>query len=151
MHIFLGEMEAKRGLVRSAEWHTRLGLQLLAQDPSVWLETNAEITNAALAIMRSDCDRGLIHAMRALRLSEQSGRAAARRAALANLGNLSYAAGRFDEAIDYFERAMEALPSVGDNCNAALESIARVRLSQDQIGHAGELLDRIVRVQVIGV
>ena len=66
MHIFLGEMEAKRGLVKSGEWHTRLGLQLLAQDPNVWLETNAEITNTALAIMRSDCDSGLIHATRAL-------------------------------------------------------------------------------------
>src|SRR6266850_6878245 len=84
MHIFLGEMEAKRGLFKSGEWHTRLGLQILAQDPSVWLETNAEITNAALAIMQSDCDRGLIHATRALRLSEQSGRAAALRASLAN-------------------------------------------------------------------
>ena len=130
-------------IVRFTRRQQPLGLQLLAQDPSVWLETNAEITNAALAIMRSDCDSGLIHATRALHLSEQSGRAAARRASLANLGNLSYAVGRFDEAIDYFERAMAALPSFGDNCNAALDSIARVRLVQDRVGQAGELLDRI--------
>lgn len=79
MHIFLGEMEAKRGLSQSGEWHTRLGVQLLAQDPNIWLETNAEITSTALAIMRADCDRGLVHARRALQLSEQSGRATSRR------------------------------------------------------------------------
>src|SRR5580693_295274 len=101
LHIFVGEMEAKRGLHRNAERHTRLGLQLLSHDPSVWLETVAEITTVALALMRSDFDGGLAHAARALRLAEESGRAAALRASLANLGNLMYSAGRFGEAIDY--------------------------------------------------
>jgi DNA-binding NtrC family response regulator/tetratricopeptide (TPR) repeat protein len=143
LHIFVGEMEAKRGLSRNAERHTRLGAQLLSNAPSIWLETDAEITHVALAIMRSDLDGGLAHAARALQLAEQSGRAAALRASLANLGNLMYSLGRFDEAISYFERAMAALPSSGDNCNGALEGIARVRLVQGQLSEAVELLERV--------
>jgi DNA-binding NtrC family response regulator/tetratricopeptide (TPR) repeat protein len=143
LHIFVGEMEAKRGLYRNAERHTRLGLRLLSHDPSVWLETVAEITTVALALMRSDFDGGLAHAARALRLAEASGRAAALRASLANLGNLMYSAGRFGEAIDYYERAMSALPSSGDNCNGALDGIARVLLIQGQVSQAAELLERV--------
>jgi hypothetical protein len=30
LHIMVGEMEAKRGLLASAQWHTQLGLQLLS-------------------------------------------------------------------------------------------------------------------------
>ena len=93
--------------------------------------------------MRSDFDDGLVHATRALQLAEQSGRAAARRAALVNLGNLQYAVGNFREALDYYELAIQALPSFGDNCNAALDGIARVRLVQGQVTEAVELLERI--------
>jgi DNA-binding NtrC family response regulator/tetratricopeptide (TPR) repeat protein len=143
LHIFVGEMEAKRGLYRNAERHTSLGLQLLSHDPSVWLETVAEITTVALALMRSDFDGGLAHAARALQLAEQSGRAAALRASLANLGNLMYAVGRFGEAIDYHERAMAALPSSGENCNGALDGIARVLLVQGQVSQAAEMLERV--------
>jgi DNA-binding NtrC family response regulator len=143
LHIFVGEMEAKRGLYRNAERHTRLGLQLLSHDPSIWLETVAEITTVALALMRADFDGGLAHAARALQLAEQSGRAAALRASLANLGNLMYSVGRFGEAIDYHERAMAALPSSGDNCNGALDGIARVLLVQGQVSQAAELLERV--------
>jgi DNA-binding NtrC family response regulator len=143
LHIFVGEMEAKRGLYRNAERHTKLGLQLLSHDPSVWLETVAEITTVALALMRSDFDGGLAHATRALQLAEQSGRAAALRASLANLGNLMCSVGRFGEAIDYHERAMAALPSSGDNCNGALDGIARALLIQGQVSQAAELLERV--------
>jgi DNA-binding NtrC family response regulator/tetratricopeptide (TPR) repeat protein len=143
LHIFVGEMEAKRGLSRNAERHTRLGLQLLSSAPNLWLETDAEITCVALALMRSDFDAGLAHASRALQLAEQSGRAAALRASLANLGNLLYSVGRFGEAVGYYERAMAALPSAGDNCNGALEGIARVRLVQGQVSDAVALLERV--------
>jgi DNA-binding NtrC family response regulator/tetratricopeptide (TPR) repeat protein len=109
----------------------------------VWLETDVEITNVALALVRSDADAGLRHGTRALQLAEQSGKAGARRAALANLGNLLSASGRFDEAIDYFHRAVEALPSLGDNWSAALDSIARVRIVQGRLEESSRLLDRI--------
>jgi DNA-binding NtrC family response regulator/tetratricopeptide (TPR) repeat protein len=110
-------------------------------NPSVWLETNAEITNVALAIMRSDFELGLNRAKRAVQLAEQSGRAAARRATLANLGYLLYLTGHFDEAADHYSRAMDALPSHGDNTSAALDGIAQIRLARGQIDEAAQLLE----------
>ena len=86
LHIFVGEVDAKRGLFRMADRHTQLGLQLLSTAPNLWLQAVAEITCVALAIMRSDYASGFTHVSRALTLAEQSGRAAARRAALAKHG-----------------------------------------------------------------
>ena len=76
-------------------------------------------------------------------LIDQSGTPAARRTCLINLGNLSYSIGDFDKAIKYFDSAMAALPSSSEHANAGLESIARVRLSQDLVEECADLLDRV--------
>ena len=144
LHIFVGEMEAKRGLTSSGKRHTHFGLQLLSNASNLWLEADAEITNVAIAIMQCDFDSALAHAVRAHQVANQSGRAAARRAALANLGNVRYAEGHFDEAIDYYHRAIEALPSAGDNIHAVLDSIARVELARGRLDQSAQLLDRIL-------
>ena len=76
LHIFVGEMEAKRGLFNRAIWHTRLGLQLLEGSPNVWLRAVAEITYVAVATMQSDFDNGFAHCKQALHFAERAGRAA---------------------------------------------------------------------------
>ncbi len=43
------------------------------------------------------------------------------------------AIGDFDRAVDYFERALAALPSEGENANANLDSLAKIRLTQDRL------------------
>ena len=76
-------------------------------------------------------------------MSEQSGRAAAQRALLGNAGNVLFLMGRFDEALDHFNGAIKILPSTGENCNATLDSLARVRLTQGLTDECGRILDRI--------
>ena len=93
--------------------------------------------------MRGDIETGFDHARRALALIEQSGAVAMHRACLGNLGNLHFAIGEFETAVDYFERAIAALPSPGDNYNAGVDGIARVRLFQDRLEECAALLDRI--------
>src|SRR5579862_1072596 len=110
LHIAIGEMEAKRGLLKSAEWHTRLGRQLLGNVRDLWLETVAENTEVALSILRSDLDSGFKHAEEGLRLAEECGAATMIRAALGNYGTLLLAAGKFDEATQYFKKAIAAMP-----------------------------------------
>src|SRR5262249_27774394 len=63
--------------------------------------------------------------------------------ALGNTGNLYCALGEFDRAVTYFERALAAMPSEGENTNAALESVAKLRLIQDRCDECAELLEQI--------
>src|SRR5439155_1478299 len=95
------------------------------------------------SLLLCDFDAALRHGQHSLRLTEQSHRADSRRACLGNLGNLCYLTGRFDEAIDYFERAIAALPSSGEFCNAAFETLARIRLAQGRHEECSRVLDRI--------
>ncbi len=143
LHIFIGEMEAKRGLVRSAERHTRLGFQILSSVPNLWLDSIANNTSVAVAIILSEVERGFSFGRRALQLAKQSGAVAMQRACLGNLGNLYFAIGEFDKAIEHFELAIAALPSPGDNYNAGVDGIARVRLLQGRLDECAELLDQI--------
>jgi tetratricopeptide (TPR) repeat protein len=69
--------------------------------------------------------------------------AAIYRASLGNVGTLHCALGNFDKAIEYFERALIALPSSGAMNNARLDSMARVHLLQGRLDECGELLDRV--------
>ena len=143
LHIFLGEMEARRGLTVSALRHTRLGQKLLESSPNVWLESFAENNHVAVSLMQCNIMAGLVHANRALKLAEESGSAAMRRACLGNLGNLHCLAGDFGEALDYFRLGTAVLPAAGEYSNAARESLARIHLLRDDVEAAVACLDVI--------
>jgi transcriptional regulator with PAS, ATPase and Fis domain/tetratricopeptide (TPR) repeat protein len=143
LHIYVGEMETKRGLLQSAEQHTLLALQLIQTSPNMWLESVAENTRLAVAILRSDFSEALSHGQRALEIAYRANASATIRACLGNLGNVCFAVGEFDRAISYFEQALAVLPSEGENSNANLDSLARIRLTQNRLDDCGLLLDRI--------
>ena len=143
LHVFVGEIEAKRGLIKSAERHTRLGLRILAVAPNLWLQTNAENTAVALAIMRSDIEAGFRHARLSLQLAEQCGIAPMLRASLGNYGNLLLAAGEFEAAVDYFQKAITAMPSAGDNYFGGVDATARAHLFQDRLSECADLIAQI--------
>ena len=141
LHLTVGELDAKRGLMTTARRHTQLAQQILNGSPNLILEMWSENNLLAMSIVRSDFERALFHGLRSLRLAEESG--ASRVTCLVNLGNLCYATGDFQQAIGYFEEAAMALPLAGERGNAMIESIARVRLAQGQIEACSELLDRV--------
>jgi DNA-binding NtrC family response regulator/tetratricopeptide (TPR) repeat protein len=143
LHLYVGEMEAKRGLLRSAERHVRLGQAILQTSPNVWLESAAENTCLAISVLRSDLDAALSHARRGLELAERSGAASSLRACLGNLGNLFTVRGDFDRAVEYFQRSLAVLPSRSENNNASLDGLARIRLSQGRLADCDALLQEI--------
>jgi transcriptional regulator with PAS, ATPase and Fis domain/tetratricopeptide (TPR) repeat protein len=143
LHIMVGEMEAKRGLLASAEWHNNLGFDLLGESENLWLRIVGENTRVALAIMHSDLPAGFSHARQSLALAEESGAASMLRAAYGNYGNLMMAAGEFDGAAEQFEKAIAAMPSPGDNYYGGLDGLARARLHQGLLNQCEELLVRI--------
>ena len=143
IHLFVGQMEAKRGLLKSARSHVRLGQQVLSGAPNLWIEAMLEITNANIAVMRSDYESALRSGRRAIELARSSGGAASQRTCLANLGFVAYSTGEFEKAVTYFERAIAVLPSPGESHSGMLESLARIRLTQGRTKEAEALLDQL--------
>jgi tetratricopeptide (TPR) repeat protein len=143
LHLFVGEMEGKCGHLNSALRHAGVAQRILATSENRWLEAVAENLLLAVSILRADARSGLSHGLRALELAEESGCASTLRACLGNLGNLFHVLGDFERAADYFNRALTALPSEGEKSNAALDSMARIRMHQDQLNESRRLLERI--------
>jgi tetratricopeptide (TPR) repeat protein len=143
LHVFVGEMEAKRGLYQGAFRHATTAIDLLATSPNPWLEAVAENIRTAYYIVHSDYSTGQLHGLRALQLAERSAAARTCRACLGNLGNLFYGLGDFDRAAAYFERAIATLPSAGENRNANLDNLAKTRLIQGRLIECETLLARI--------
>ena len=143
VHIFIGQMEAKRGLLKNAERHSRVGQQLLAHAPNVWLDTMVENTLLCTSLLLSDFDGASRHARRALQLAEQSGGVVVRAMTITNYGSLLHQVGRFDEAIEHHRRALAIMPVDSDTSTAALESIAKAHLAQGQLDECGRILDEV--------
>ncbi len=102
-----------------------------------------EITDANIAVMRSDYESAMRSGRRALELAERSGGAACQRTCLANLGFLSYSTGQFEQAVSYYQRALAALPSSGESRAAMLDTLARIRLAQGRTEESEALLDQV--------
>jgi DNA-binding NtrC family response regulator/tetratricopeptide (TPR) repeat protein len=143
LHLHVGEMEGRRGLLQSAERHANLGLDILRMYPNVWLESIAENLRLAVAVLGSDFDAARERGQRAADLAAAAGAAGMHRSTLGNLGNLSYAIGDCERAVDHFEHAMRVLPSEGERNNAVLETLARIRLTQGHLDACEELIERI--------
>ncbi len=143
LHIFLGEIEAKRGLLAISRRHISLGQSLLKKGDNIWLDAHAENTLAALSIMQFDVAGGMKHAQRAIELAQESGAAAVLRAAFANLGNLHYLQGDFGTAKTLLERSYELLSRSGEHANGSLDSLAKTYLAQGAASDADAILSRI--------
>jgi DNA-binding NtrC family response regulator/tetratricopeptide (TPR) repeat protein len=143
LHILVGAMETRRGLVENGVNHTLMGLRVLGGEEHLWLQAVAQNTLVAAAIMRADIVAGIDVGRQALETSEQSGAAAMRRAALANLGNLFYQMGQFDVAIDHFLQARAILTTSGERDNATVDSIALSLLAEGRTHEAFERLAAI--------
>jgi DNA-binding NtrC family response regulator/tetratricopeptide (TPR) repeat protein len=143
LHILMGAMETRRGLLVNGVRHTRLGLRLLGEHEDLWLAAVAENTLVAAALMRSDIAGGIEIARSALEKAERSGAAAMRRATLANLGNLLHRQGHYETALTCFEKARAILATCGERDNATLDSMALSLLAQGRIDDAVQTLQTI--------
>ena len=143
LHVSIGELEAKRGLVDNAIQHTRLALNLLKKDENLWLEGVAENTLMAVSIMLSDPDGGIEHGNKVVKLAIESGANALKRAAFGNLGNVYFLTGQFELSREFLNLAQKVLPTTGALSNGALESIARLCLAEGKPDEAGAVLSEM--------
>ena len=110
LHVFIGQMEAKRGLFVNAHRHLRLGRQALNKSPNLWLEATLESVKLGISLVFSNIEAGIKQGEAALCLGEQSGAMSPTVSSLGNLGNLYFTMGRLDEATEYEERAIALVP-----------------------------------------
>ena len=143
LHVFVGEMEVKRGLFNIGRRHAEIASGILRTSPNVWLEARAETIHFAVAILLSDLKGALGFGYRALDLARASGGAGIQRSCLGNLGNYFLVAGDLQQSAEYFRRALAVFPSDGENNNANLDGLARIRLAQDKLDECADLLTRI--------
>jgi transcriptional regulator with PAS, ATPase and Fis domain/tetratricopeptide (TPR) repeat protein len=143
LHIYVGQMEAKQGLLRSAQQHTILGLRILHSAPNLGLEAMAENTLLSIALMRSQFDIALRHARCGADIARESGAAVWRRAFHGNLAHLFYVLGRFDEATAEYQQSQSLLPSEGDNRLAWLGGLGEICLAEGRLDECQHLVNRL--------
>jgi DNA-binding NtrC family response regulator/tetratricopeptide (TPR) repeat protein len=142
-HIFIGQSEAKRGLLRSGMRHSRAGIELLSRDPNLWLEATSENTQTAIFIMLSNFDAALKHGQRGLFLAEESGVMNAITASLGNLGNLFFQLGDFTQAADYLHKAIALAARGSEHSIAVHETLAQIYLADGRLDSAAAMLQQI--------
>ena len=114
LHLYVAEMEAKRGLTSRAQVHAGIVRSILAMAPNLLLDAMIENLHLALRILRSDFEGAYSLGERALTSATESGCVSITRACLSNLGTLSYSVGNFNAALRYFDRSGATLASGGE-------------------------------------
>jgi tetratricopeptide (TPR) repeat protein len=114
VHVFVAEMEARKGLFHSAERHLRISVGLISDAPNPWLYACIENIRLATCVLLSDANQASAHAVRGLSFAETSGVASIRRAIYANDAALHFSLGLFNEATQYLDRALSLFPSSGE-------------------------------------
>ena len=101
------------------------------------------VSASCLHYLSSDLSSATSEAVLALRCAEQSGHPAIKRAALADLGHLELAAGRFKDARRYLEEASTLTPKSGDKQIGVADGFAQVNLAAGNLEEARRLLDTV--------
>jgi transcriptional regulator with PAS, ATPase and Fis domain/tetratricopeptide (TPR) repeat protein len=143
LHLFVAEMEAKRGLLDNARRHSAIARRLLAASPNAYLEAFCSNLELAICVLLSQFDVAEASGDMAAKSANQSGVAKLRRAVLNNMASLFCETGQFERATEYFEKALTASELYGTHAWAIHDGMARVHLLQGRLDECAELLDRI--------
>lgn len=144
-HLFLSELESKRGLFDAARRHLRTGRALLASEPNEWLTGYADIAEACVAYLESDIPGAASAAMRALDAGRNSGHRMTVVAAMATLAQVLLSKGDLAGAENQLREALTLCPRVGGVETAILDTLAQIRLATGDFTGCCETLADIAR------
>jgi DNA-binding NtrC family response regulator/tetratricopeptide (TPR) repeat protein len=142
LHLFVAQVEAQRGLWRNAKEHIRISRSLLAGTNSAYCEGVAAVSASCVSFSLSDLETTRAEARCAMRASRASGHASIRRAAIANLGHVELARGRFALAERFLERAARLSPPAGATRDGITDGLAQLNLVRGNMAEANRLLDQ---------
>jgi transcriptional regulator with PAS, ATPase and Fis domain len=99
----------------------------------LWIETICHTNLTAISIVQCDLDKALLHGEAALATSNECGALRWIRASLSNLGHVYLTMGRFDTALEHFQKVLSLSEYVNENVFIAQESIAQTYLAQGRL------------------
>ncbi|HTL02168.1 MAG TPA: sigma 54-interacting transcriptional regulator [Vicinamibacterales bacterium] len=147
LHLCLAKLEGTRGSLSNARRHIGIARSLLLKHPNLWIEGNADLDDACIAFLASDVNAALLFATNALRATDDSGHAATRRAACANLGHVYLARGEFKAAESNFREALRLCQPGGGSEIAILDGLAQLELAQGHFDACENYLKTIEQLE----
>jgi DNA-binding NtrC family response regulator/tetratricopeptide (TPR) repeat protein len=106
LHLFVAEIESRRGVTETAWRHLRVANAILQNHRNYWLQGLADIDALCLAFLDSDLGAARLHAERALKVALRSGHRQTHLAAISNLAHIDLAQGQLDIAETRFAQAL---------------------------------------------
>ena len=143
LHLSIAETEAKRGHVTRAKRHISLASESLNAAPNAWLEGLKEQICANIFILESNLGLALDHAERAVHLAEDCGRPFLYASSVASRGHILFLAGRFERAIESFDRALRIFAPGTENFAGVLDDVVRIKLLTNQLDECEQIVRRI--------
>jgi DNA-binding NtrC family response regulator len=143
LHLFVAQLDGKRGLLASALHHTTLSQRILATSSHLGLESWAHNNLLALSILNSDLEQAISYGAVALSVSLECGSMASLRRCLGNLGRLYFTKGDFEKALNYLDQALNHSSFNNEQVHSFLETIARIYLTQGKLSECLSVLNRI--------
>ena len=133
LHLWFVQNDTMRGDVDSAHRHLKTAESLLVELDDVWLQGYLAVNSSVVHYHRADIAEARRWAERAIACSRISGHRTTKHAAHTNLGYFEFAVGRFSEAEDYFQNALECCESGSANEIAILNNIAETKMQRGDL------------------
>src|SRR5262245_49662838 len=141
LHVLVAVIDGKRGLLDPARQHTRLALRLLASSSHLAIQVACQTNLAAISIVRCDFDDALTQGQLALETSVECGALKCIRTSLSNLGHIHMTQGRFEVALEHFQKVLGLCEYQNENVFVARESIAQLHLAQGKTSESLPFVD----------
>ena len=143
LHVFVSEVEAKRGAVGTAARHLRVARSLLQRHENTWLNGLTAIADFCVAYLSSDLETAHEHAQRALHTVSTSGHARTRLAALINLGHIYVRKGELRAAATYLDDAWK-MCEISPRCREyVLDGFAQIALARGAFDKCDALIHQL--------
>jgi DNA-binding NtrC family response regulator/tetratricopeptide (TPR) repeat protein len=143
LHLFVAEVEAKRGAVGTSARHVRVARSVLECVENQWLQGMVAIAEFCVAFISSDLDAACGFANEALATVDESGHARTKLASFINLAHTHLKRGELNEAERRFADAWR-LCDLSPRCREyLLEGMAQLALARGQLDESVSFLERL--------
>jgi DNA-binding NtrC family response regulator/tetratricopeptide (TPR) repeat protein len=143
LHLFVAEIEAKRGAVGTSSRHVRVARSVLECVENHWLQGMVAIAEFCVAFMSSDLDTACGFANEALATVDDSGHERTKLASFIDLAHTHLKRGKLDEAEGRFADAWR-LCDLSPRCREyLLEGMAQLALARGKFDDSRDFLERL--------